>query len=1070
MLGLFFLRPTCDKIFIKFDLLSGLTLNFLHMIFNEVKKIFLLVLIFSQLGTSRAQCSFTGLGPNYCVYSPTVQLTAGIPGGFFSGPGITGSVFNPAVAGPGTHTITYGVCSSSYVVSAGTYSPYFGSGSTTTSSTIGGEGGSTVNLLDDEVSSSSFPIGFSFKYFCNTYSTFYIGSNGFITFSSGQSQGCCAGQVLPNTASPNNLITLTWADWDPSVGGSITYTTVGISPNRKLYVTFNNIHHWATTTGTLTAQLQLYETSNIIEIHTTTMVPSGFQGHTMGIKDLTGANGYVVPGRNSTTTWTASLEMYRYTPTAGCAITQTVYVSPSSVPVTGDPFVCAGNSASLVASGNTSYTWSSGSNAAAVTVTPATNTTYSVSATNSLGCISNSTVSVSVNNIQPTVTAVASNTTNGICPGTSLTLNASGASSYTWTGNVINGVAFSPTISSGYTVTGVNGCGTATAALSVSMHPLPPVTATASSPTLCAGSSLILTGGGAVSYNWSPLVANASPFIPTASNSYTVLGTSALGCTATAVANVTVYPTPSSAPLASPALICIGSSASLSATSGALSYSWMPGNSTNSVITVSPLATTVYTLIQSNSTCSNTRTLSVTVNQLPLVLAIVTPTLICSLQTAALAGGGGSTYTWTAPGFTANGASPNVSPTVTTLYNMTASDGTCVNTSAVTLSVNPNPTLTISASSPTICVGDVSTLTVNGAISYTWTPAISNGSTAVVSPTIAAAYLVTGDNSFGCTNSTSQVILVNQPPVVNVTTNHAMVCAGGSATLTASGSADTYSWNSGSNATTTVVNPLVTSVYSVTGYFTNSSCHTTSTVSVNVFSPTFAVSANTTVCEGGGSVTISASGALTYTWSTGSPFAGITVSPTVATIYTVSATSNSVGLHCVSSNTILVSIGPNPTVTATSNKLTICKGEKAILTGSGAQNYSWSNSATGATVQVSPSGLTTYTVTGTDANGCVSTGIVQVKVSSCSGIEELSGSGDSGLSVYPNPNNGEFIIQSVLDLDLVLINELGQTIRFIQLSNLNGHTVNVSEIANGIYFITGVKNMRAINQKIIVIK
>ncbi len=668
----------------------------------------------------------------------------------------------------------------------------------------------------------------------------------------------------------------------------------------------------------------------------------------------------------------------------------------------------------------------------------------------------------------PTVTAVASNTTNGICPGNTLSLNASGALSYTWTGGVTNGAPISPSVSSTYTVTGANGCGTSTAAISVSIHPIPLVTASATSPSICSGASVSLIGGGANTYTWANSIVNGAAITPTLTNSYSVTGTSALGCTATAVTTVVVVLTPTLAPIASPALMCIGSSATLTS-SGASNYTWIPGNVTTASLVVTPTITTTYTLTKSNANCVKTRTLTVTVNQLPTVMAIAAPTLVCSLNTATLAAGGASTYTWTAPGFTTTGFAPIVSPMVSTIYTLTASDGTCVNTTTVALAVDPNPTLSIVASSSVLCAGQSATLTVSGATNYSWTPASLSGSVVTVSPNAPSSYAVSGVNSFGCSSSVSQIVLVNPLPQVTAITNKTLVCANGAATLTATGSANSYSWSTGIINPTVMVNTPATTVYSVTGSNTLTGCSKTNTVLVSVFVPAFAASANTAVCIGG-AITLTASGAVSYTWSTGVPFPSCVVSPTVPTTYTVSATSSSNNVSCISSTAIQVTISPNPTVTAVSNKTLVCKGDKAILTGLGAVTYTWSNAAVGTTVQISPSATTNYTVQGTDANGCLSTGTIQVKVSNCNGIDELNGTPDPGLVIYPNPSSGDFVIQSSGDLNLVLVNELGQIIMPVTLSASNNHTVQVKAIANGIYFITGTESNSAINKKIIVNK
>jgi hypothetical protein len=140
------------------------------------------------------------------------------------------------------------------------------------------------------------------------------------------------------------------------------------------------------------------------------------------------------------------------------------------------------------------------------------------------------------------------------------------------------------------------------------------------------------------------------------------------------------------------------------------------------------------------------------------------------------------------------------------------------------------------------------------------------------------------------------------------------------------------------------------------------------------------------------------------------------------------------------------------------------------LYGNGGVSYSWSNSQTGGTITVAPLTNTNYTVTGTDANGCVNTGTIQVKISGCVGINELNGTANNGVSVYPNPNNGSFSISSEENLKLNLVNELGQVIRTIELKASNNYKVDISDLSGGIYFIVGERNGAKVNQKIIVTK
>ena len=575
-------------------------------------------------------------------------------------------------------------------------------------------------------------------------------------------------------------------------------------------------------------------------------------------------------------------------------------------------------------------------------------------------------------------------------------------------------------------------------------------------------------GGGANSYTWAPSnISNGVPFYPSVTQAYSVTGTSALGCTATAVTNISVTTTPILAPTATPTRICIGESSTITA-SGASNYSWSPGNQNTSAIVVSPVVTSTYVVLKWNDNCFDSKTITVLVDPLPTVLAFASPSTICLYNTTTLQAGGGTSYTWSPQG----GQGPNsfttiVSPQVSTNYTVTAFDGSCTSTGTVDVIVNQNPTITVSASSSVICQGDPVNLTVSGASNYQWSNNLGTASSVTDYPSGPTLYTVSGTNASNCTAVVSQVVLVNPLPVITTTVIAPLVCEGGTSTLSASGAA-TYTWNAGTNNTgpVTVVNTNSNTIYTVTGSYTTG-CINTKTVMVSVFEPTFAVSSNTSVCFGG-SVTLVASAANSYTWVNGPQAPSYLVSPPAKTVYTVIATSNSGSVSCTSSNTVEVDIYLNPVVTAVATRTSICRNEFVDLNAGGATAYLWNNNMTGSTISVNPFSTTNYTVTGTDQNGCKNTATVQVRVQTCVGIDEnVAG---KSLSIYPNPNNGEFTIETESAIHLVLVNELGQLIRNLELNEQNKFKADVKDLANGIYFISGENENYKVHQKIVVSK
>lgn len=202
---------------------------------------------------------------------------------------------------------------------------------------------------------------------------------------------------------------------------------------------------------------------------------------------------------------------------------------------------------------------------------------------------------------------------NQLCANTQVTLSVSGANTYTWnTSSNSNSIVVTPTANISYTVSGTNtvGC-TATLVKSYTVIALPTVTATASSVTVCAGTSVSLTAGGASTYTWSNNSTNASIAVtPTGNTTYTVEGTNANGCQNSGTVGIIVNPLPNLTINTSNTVLCLGSSATITA-NGADTYTWNTA-SNSSVIVVSPTVTSTYTLngTLSSSGCSSTATIT----------------------------------------------------------------------------------------------------------------------------------------------------------------------------------------------------------------------------------------------------------------------------------------------------------------------------------------------------------------------------------------------------------------------------------------------------------------------------
>jgi hypothetical protein len=138
----------------------------------------------------------------------------------------------------------------------------------------------------------------------------------------------------------------------------------------------------------------------------------------------------------------------------------------------------------------------------------------------------------------------------------------------------------------------------------------------------------------------------------------------------------------------------------------------------------------------------------------------------------------------------------------------------------------------------------------------------------------------------------------------------------------------------------------------------------------------FSAGSDKTICSGQ-SVTLTATGATSYTWNTGQNTASIVVSPTTTTTYIVTGIVNSVSKK----DTVIVNVNPKPTANAGTDK-TICKGQTTLLKATGGTTYSWSNGKNTDTSTVSPVITTDYIVTVTNTQGCSAKDTIKVIVNS----------------------------------------------------------------------------------------
>jgi gliding motility-associated-like protein len=356
------------------------------------------------------------------------------------------------------------------------------------------------------------------------------------------------------------------------------------------------------------------------------------------------------------------------------------------------------------------------------------------------------------------------------------------------------------------------------------------------------------------------------------------------------------------------------------------------------------------------------------------------------------ASGGTPGYT-----FTLNGGTGQSTGDFTNLaagaYTILVTDQAgCTDSQTINLT-DPAPIVfTLNNTTPATCVAADGSITVNSATggSGTFQYSIDNGvnmqSGTAFNGLTAGSYTVIAEDANGC-QATVPANVTSVNTLVGMLDNQtAVLCNGGNtgtATISGSGTIAPYffSLDNGAPQPTGVFNGLSAGLHEVVVADQNG-CTDTVSFTITQPQPIVVTTSNTASMCLNTSASISASasggtGTLDLAWNngagTGSP---VTVSPTNNTTYTVTATDDN---GCTATGQVVVTVNPLPTINAGSDQ-TICVGMTATLSGSGGVSYTWDNGVTNGVPFTPAQGTVTYTVTGTDANGCVNTDLVSVTV------------------------------------------------------------------------------------------
>lgn len=820
--------------------------------------------------------------------------------------------------------------------------------------------------------------------------------------------------------------------------------TYQINANTTKYVTFV-LKNDAIATGAAQPTIVIATLDNsctpddakVLSGATTTLIASGaatYSWSNMTMNDTLIVNPLV------TTTYTVTA-----TAANGCKDTVSTSITIVTAPVgalvetdnsctPNDGKILNAASATLTVSGGGTYLWDNASTAAMRVVMPVSTTTYTVTITDANGCTD--TLSSTVTIISSPIVSLVE-TDNSCTPddgkvlsAAAATLTASGGGTYLWDNSSTAAVRIvNPTATTTYTVTitDVNGCvATVGNTVTVVSAPVASITATDNSCTVddnkvLSGAAATLNASGGGTYVWDDASTLAMRTVnPTMTSTYTVTVTDANGCAATANKTITIVSLPSASIVetdnsctADDGKVLSGAATTLTASGGG-TYTWDDA-SNGAVRVVYPVTNTTYSVtVTDGNGCTATASNSVMVVTGPTASIVETDNSctpndgkVLSAANATLTASGGGTYTWDDASIA---AVRMVTPTATTTYNVTVTDGNgCTATASNTVMVVSAPSAAIAATDNSctpndnkVLSGALANLTASGGSTYLWDNASTNAMRGV-NPVMTTTYSVTATDANGCTAMASKIITVVSSPTVVIsvsdnscTANDGKVLSGASTTLTASGGG-TYLWDNSSMAAIRVVNPTSTTTYFVTMTDANG-CTVTEGRTITVVSmPTVSISEMDNSCNSndskvlsGGSATLMASGGTLYLWDDASSAPSRNVNPVVTTTYTVTVTDIN-GCMATGSATVMVVAPPTGSISSADNSCfdndeIIAVGGSATLTASGGLSYLWDNASMAAVRVVSPVATTVFTVTVTDANGCTASANKTITVIAFCGV------------------------------------------------------------------------------------
>ncbi len=626
--------------------------------------------------------------------------------------------------------------------------------------------------------------------------------------------------------------------------------------------------------------------------------------------------------------------------------------------ISGDSLICHGSSTLLYANSNTAFLWNTGETYSPIIVSDTG--WYVLSATASNGCRSADSMHVAYRpDMGLTVTGERS-----FCEGQSTTLTASGGQLYVWEidipgyGRYPFEYAAEVTLYEGgiyfVTATDVYGC-TSSQQLNIIKKNLP----NASIYTydydhmVCEGTGIQLSAIWSQDYSYLWSTGSTASQITVYSPDIYVLQVTADGCTAVDSINISMYPLPSVS-FSGDTIICRYHHATVYASaSDAVSYLWSTGDTVDHIDINTVVNTSSYWVnVENSHGCVKRDTVLVKVEDTPQV-DIVGPDSICDGGSVTLVASGGVQYLWDNDSTTAE---RTIYEPGTYFVTITTAGGCWAGAQKSVYHIDA-PDIRI-VGRDHICAGDSVRLTIPGLESCVW----FDGSTdSTITIHEAGVYWVEGWNEYGCFVRDTIEVVAATSPTVQIMGNPSG-CVNNVNMLTAvSSSAVSYLWNTGD--TTLQIQALETGLYSVWVSDSNA-CHASASFSFEMKpSPTCTIEGDTELCSGD-TTTLTASGGLSYFWSTGDTSASIRVAPATTCNYSlVIADSNG----CTASANVQVVVQA-ATPIVISGLEDFCEGDSVLLVAETNGNLMWSTGQYGDSIWVYETG--DYLVWSIDSDAC----------------------------------------------------------------------------------------------------